>query len=862
MAGLAILVIPFALASGVNRKLFRSPPFASWIFIALAMIALYQSMDKYALKSTSSGPPSVSLQRWALGIDAAPSPVDQTQIQLDSFKAGELPCDIQQFETQSLARSLEPLHTTGAMYALALCALLTWIGSTCFSQKQMFPIILLTITTVGVLVGCLGVQGALSYKETNYLGLKTGSSFASFNSKNAAGAYLNVCIAAALGLFTWTLSNLKRKSTDIRYKVEEDNVFLKLKSTIEDFFADLSTPQIAALIAVVFLVVSLLMSLCRGAVVGAGVGLVGAILIANRGQRGGGVVVTLLLILASVGAMIAFNVDDNALSRIESLAELDMEKETTNGRAYIWGIAWQAMWFYGMFGSGLGTFQYAYLPFQNPAGPGWFYRAESLYLQCGVDLGILGLALMLLGLLVCFSVVNKRLSSSGLKRGYSAKIAAAYLLISLSIHGFVEHNLSIPAVFIPACLLLGTAIAVLVDARKLSDRSRDRRRSKESEDTTFQLRGVVTGSLLLALVALVWFPSNSALKNLAAGEKLDRWAREQSALALEDREPERFNLLLTQWSLGLEELQKNPTALRLLADASVFEFRREQLEKAPPNLKWKDIWQNTDPVLLQIGLDRAGSVQEQETAIAIAGGRPAIDLLNQASTLYARAQLSAPMDWRLCWGRCLTALECSRPEMAKLLSPVDRLGRHVSSFMINAALLFREQLNHDQLDQIWKQAMQVKPSSSLAAARNLLAERKPEDIDINIFPNDSGLLISLAKNIFTKDQYRDLHDQLWRKARDLFTGKNLTPGEREVWLANAAFALDETEVEVEHLRAARRFLPADTAVGIRLANRYRQQGDSETALALVTEMLVANSENAELVRLQKQLRAAMITVPK
>ncbi len=859
---LLIAIAGYVLFAFLAKERLPLPPLPSWILMGLALLAWGQSIRSYGLEQDdSSVPPSVEMQRWALGVTSPPEAIQETAIHVASFTPNILPCDIASIERPLLARSLDPLHTRGGMGCLVLAAALCWSGAACFSMRRPQVLLLVSMTIMGIAVAGFGLQGAFSYRETNILGLATGQSFASFYSKNAAAAYLNVCIAGAIGLFTWTLFNLKRKKLDVRYRVSEENSFLKAKGAIEDFFADLNTPQIASLLCVIFLIVTLLISQCRGAVVGAVVGIVCAAVIANYKSRGrGGAVVTVLTVLIAIGAMTAFQVDENAYSRLETLTDFDLKADAINGRLYIWQIAIQTMSYYGLLGSGLGTFQYAYLPFQDPSSPGWFYRAESLFLQCGVDLGIVGLAAFVGGVLICFAKLQRRLPSDTWKLGYSAKFAGSYLLISQCVHGSVDHGLMNPAGFIPAALLWGGVVGYLDRVRSESQKFVDRRETQASLTAKrHPVPGFVCGVALCSAGMGAWVLAEPALKNLAAGEVLDNWVRNERKLPLEEREPNRVETLLKLWSLDTESMLSNQTALRLLADAGLYEFRREQLAQAPGSTNWTVAWPNTDPLLLQIGLDRAKNDREQEALLRLAGGKVAIDLLEQSATFYARGQLLAPLDWRLSWGRCLSTLHCSRDDMARLISSVDRLGRHSPNQMINSALLFRNQLEDEDLDKIWKQSMRAKPSSAIATAKNLVAERTPDQISIDIFPQRSDILISLAYQVFTKAEFPDLYRQLWERARDKFDGSTLTPGQREVWQADAALALEEFDKEIEHLKSARRFLPSDINLGIRLAYAFRQKGDLEGAQSIVNELLPLDPQNPTLQRLRRELVTASLS---
>lgn len=196
--------------------------------------------------------------------------------------------------------------------------------------------------------------------------------------------------------------------------------------------------------------------------------------------------------------------------------------------------------------------------------------------------------------------------------------------------------------------------------------------------------------------------------------------------------------------------------------------------------------------------------------------------------------------------------------MARLVSPVDMLGRHVPKQMINSALLFRQQLSDEQLDAIWKQSMRTKPSSSIATARNLIVERKPENIDISIFPPRSDILQSLAIAVFTKDKFPELNRQLWEKAIETFDGSKLPIAKREIWLADASRALGKLDQEIEHLKAARRFMPTEVPLGLRLAKCYLENQDLLGAEAIAEELLRLAPSDQAVQAFRNKLRASRL----
>ena len=828
------------------------------MFLALAAWAWLQSQPVFSVVDQNGwAPPSVAMQRWALGVSKSPEAISDRTIQLDSFVTNQLPCDLAKLESTQLAWSIEPLHTRGAVVGMLVCSLMCFCGAFLFSSRRGQLSLFIVLTAIGVAIGCFGIHGALSYQTENFLGLRTeGGSFASFRSKNSAGGFLNICIAGCIGLVAWTMTFLKRKRTDVRYRFSDASALMRIRGAVEDFLSDLNTPQIASLLCLVTIVVALIMSLCRGAAVGALVGIIGASLLVNHGNKGrGNWIPVLILLLTSIGCMLAFQVDDDSLKRLESLGELDLELEAIKGRSYVWSMAWTAMTYYGLLGSGLGTFHFAYLPFQNPSSPGWFYHAESLYAQCGVELGYLGLAVLIVAIIVSFLTLQKRVPTETWKSAYPAKIAGAYLLLSQASHSAVDFAVIFPALFIPACLLHGAVTESIRQAISNGSKPVDKREAVAVVVT--EKRSTKTYVLSIALFLLIGcmgYLSYSSLANLAAGEQLEFRAKQEDIAPFSERQPGRVTRLLEQWPLETKDLKINPQALKTIADACIYDFRMNQMLEVPVNVTPEAAWPNTMPIFMQLGLDRDTTADGQAKIVELAGGPAAVQLMEQASSFYARANLHSPLDWRLCWGRCLTALRCSRDDMSRVLPAADSLGRHVPNLILNASFLFRKQLSDEQVDKVWKQAMQSNPASAVEAAKMIIAERDTETLDIGIFPQRSEILVQLAQSVLTKNKYPELHNQLWKRAVEVLDKSKMSEATREIWLADAALALDDLKGEIGHLRIAVRFQPTNVQLACRLIDSMIKAGEFTQAKALYDKAYEMEPKNPTLEAIRAKLR--------
>ena len=809
-------------------------PWLTWLFFLLGFIAFIQSKPLFSWQGNEVAPPSVQIQRWALGLAEAPKSLQGSLLATSkstssdgSVSPANLPCDLKNVpeSERNLAWSIEPLHTRGAAVSLLLCGLFVWIGQVVFSDPKKQLWLFIAMTAIGILIACVGIQGAISYQSENFLGLRSGGSFATFVSKNSAGGFYNICIAGCVGLLGWTLLNTQRTSKDTRYRFADKSIISKIRGFAEDSLADLNTAQIASVLCLVSIVAALLISLCRGAAVSALGAIIIASLIANAKNRSqGSWAVAVIVTTAFVACMVGFQVDDKAYARLESLSEIDIESELREGRAYIWNVAWKAMKFYGWLGSGLGTFHFAYLPFQEPSSQGWFYHAESLYAQCGVELGYIGVAVLLLAIVKILSGLQRPSAKDNWGLAFPSKLAGAYLVISQSLHSFVDFAIILPALFVPACVLIGSVLGTLRNAEIAPIRKRSRSDSTQSVETVKPksipwLRNGLLGIVVSAGCGMAIFYLVDSLRSLSIADSMVDWTKAEDKKLLEEQTPDRVREMAKIWASDNALLKENSVAMRSFADSLLFDYRMNQMIASPPIGAWAQVWSNTSPVLLQLALQREPDRMKKDQIIESIGGQKAIDLLERSTNWYALGQTKSPLDWRLLWGRCLSTTVCDQNDIARLLPASMVIAKHNAQQLLSTTILFRDQFDESQFDRILAQAMKANPGAALNSAKLIAMERTDKDISINIFPQRSDILQSIAMQTFTKGKFPETNRQLWERARELIVQAPMTASRREIWLADSSIALADINGEIAHLKKAVIYEPNDVKLHCRLANR-------------------------------------------
>ncbi len=100
--------------------------------------------------------------------------------------------------------------------------------------------------------------------------------------------------------------------------------------------------------------------------------------------------------LSSAALITFFGLEEPLVTRLEDLNRIAYERQ--DARLSLWAYCMQALHWYWLLGSGLGSFQFALLPYHDGQPMVWCQHAENIFLEVAIELGGLGL-------LVCVSAI-------------------------------------------------------------------------------------------------------------------------------------------------------------------------------------------------------------------------------------------------------------------------------------------------------------------------------------------------------------------------------------------------------------------------------------------------------------------------
>jgi tetratricopeptide (TPR) repeat protein len=108
-----------------------------------------------------------------------------------------------------------------------------------------------------------------------------------------------------------------------------------------------------------------------------------------------------------------------------------------------------------LLGTGLGTYGYAYRPFQQRLDEGWYHSAENQYLEAFVAGGLPALLLVLCAIVLMFCSIRVLLKSDLVPANDGIAYVGLFALISQVLHAFFDYGLYLPANMIAFALICG-----------------------------------------------------------------------------------------------------------------------------------------------------------------------------------------------------------------------------------------------------------------------------------------------------------------------------------------------------------------------------------------------------------------------
>jgi tetratricopeptide (TPR) repeat protein/O-antigen ligase len=657
--------------------------------------------------------------------------------------------------------------------------------------------------------------------------------FGPFINRNHGGAFMNLCLAGAVGLF-WFLSRRREDDDAGRWSLESES----FKTRILGAIRHLEGKHILAFAAVVFVIGGLVSSMSRGAAASAAAGL-GAALLAGRLQRRDaprtipvGLYLTAVLSLGAAAAFVyLIGAEDKAFARFHTL--LNEGDAGQKSRARHWNDMVPAARDYFLAGSGLGSYVHVHRIY-TPNNHGLiFEHADNTYLEILVELGVGGLALAALFILSCARSIYVVLTRDRSEIGRVFAVGAAYVLGTQALHHAVDFPLYSPANLILFSAWMGAACG---RAGRIASAARSEGRKLRLVSLPlgrWQTAGALPTGMLLVLGGWGWWEAS-------VQERVDWRLRDHR------RHPATVNTSLRQADLWVQELDalaaRHPQRADLryqLAERWIDRCRvqiRDAVLAKDPKQSPDDLWTKSDLMVLYGQLFGAARMGQGAMLEAVRASPAVSENLPRARDhLLAACQLSplyvAP---RLRLAMMPYLLESpSKREM--LVDQAAALAPGDSYVQFQIGFLEFHADRHENVLPAWRKSLEisqawVKPIL-FHASQWLGLERALKEA----IPPDPSLLVNVAEQHLGEPNKKKEREQTFRRALEALPDSTLSRPDRNEVAGRAFVGLGEYENAARCFEEATEEVKNRPYLWMSLAECYEKLGKRrEAARALGT----------------------------
>ena len=727
-----------------------------------------------------------------------------------------------QYDAQAVASQAEPAEaspltlstaaTRRDVSLLVVAASLVALGALLFSRTASLQLALVAVAANGVLLALFEMWQKATWNGLlmwHYPLPKTATPFGPFFYHNQAAGYLSICLAAAIA---WLLLVRRR----LWKKFSDGNLANPL-----GLFEVVLTHWAVIASSIVILCIALLATLSRGGVLATIGGAACAWMIASRSRRsslqfGSLVVIT----VASLGVLGWLAMSDKVSRRMETL--VDQKTMTQETRLPLWQDSWSLIKDQFPWGTGLGTFRYAYFKYHSHDSELWYTHTHNQYLETLADGGLPAIAL-LLGAVLLMVWALARLKWLGDPREEPFLILGAFVLTAQLLHAVVDF---IPYL-VPNMMLFALICGAVTGRATL----------RIASGLSGQLLGWRIPGWSNALVVLVLLSacgwSWRETRDVALMERTRSelpW-KGQAAEAL----PSKLREGIDAFNLALETRPDDAESHEAVAELWITLYRVRARESLIQELGFApndaNVWNFTDPILLHHLSQQHAKSNDQAALAELRTEKTIADNLGPALEHLHLARKACPM---LAQTHLRLAELCFLDDSpGQDLVHLDRALKLAGSKPDVLVQIGRAEFSadrHERAYAAWRRCLRVTErydQDILEFARQGMSAE--EIVEKLLPPSPLRILAFVRVNYSQPDVDQEARDRLLSFAMQLAKDQEIDPGDRSYLEASSAAMQGSAGEAIEQYKKAVFQRPEKISWRFELAQLLASSGDLEAA---------------------------------
>jgi len=500
-------------------------------------------------------------------------------------------------------KSICPAVTRFGLSKLIIALAAFFLGTQLFATSKAQTWLWACMAINGAALSFFGICQILSWNGKLFWTVPLthgGSPFASFVNKNNAAGYLCLCLAAALGCAAASMMKSGEEylatdfqSTHSRGPHARSQRRHRQFATVNPIrFLDAITGVRMATITIVALIAGgIVLAASRGGWLALVVAtlVTGILVTKSRGLSFLALVIGIGLLLASFVSWMGLG--DRISDRWNDFVSVDTI--ANDSRWKHWSDSINAVYDFPLFGTGYGTYQFAYLPYQTHPiiSHVRFYNADNQFLEWFVEGGLTGISLILLSILLVFCAIIVLLRAENVRHD-PVGVVGIFALVSQCVSAFFDFGPTMPANMLTLATLFGAITgraALLAGLKQLAPKS-----------WGFSLPALFPSVLIPLLGIAILGLGTLGLNEVKAAMPAHRISRNLPRLD----SPDSLNdtsvaQMIDQLSEAIVGYPDDPDVHFALASLMIYRFRLEEyrLAHADENRRpSSEIWLQTNPV--------------------------------------------------------------------------------------------------------------------------------------------------------------------------------------------------------------------------------------------------------------------------
>lgn len=813
------------------------------------------ALGAYQLAERAEKPTSESISR---AIEQSLSDSTGEQVRLKAAKASTI-------RLLQTGQTISPAATRFELVRLVMVLTAFFLGAQLFVTERAQLWLWGVLGLNGAALAFFGICQQMSWNGSMFwtFPLKhRGIPFSAFVNRNNAAGYLCICLAATLGLLAWSFTKwLPPRPAGDAYVDLPRRRSSSIGTSISEFILELNATKLFACTLVVLTVTGILATTSRGGWLALFVAAIVTCLFATKSRRIASLGLVIGLGLLSAGIVAWSGLGHRISQRWDQFVTIDTI--ANDSRWDHWRDAIDVVRDFPVTGTGFGTYQYAYLPYQTHPQLAHlrFYNADNQFLEWLVEGGFVGLCLVVcvVGLFARVAFVLLKQSQFDVRE--TSGIVGVFLIVSQCVSAAFDFGPTMPANMLALATLFGS----------LSGRAAFLR---GENNIGTRIRGVALPALYPKLLVPILgigllIAGGFGLKELNVAAKVHLVSRNQPVFnSPEAMEQDKVTESIDSLSAAMIDYADDPDAQHALANLYVYRFRLEEFRRAMadrPNANAEEVWNLTSPVVFYRQANywkKTGQLERLEMLLAMEGVKTN---LVPASQHLAKSQAACQLmpDIDVTMASLAFVGDADHPTGESHL----RRGLMVAPVSAEAFYEVGELALLAELDDFsyacLRRSLELSPEYLMPIHRSLANRLSlAEEID-RVLPESAELSIQLAQTYSAKDDEAGRH-LLANRVIDLLAkpAEGSGEAERRHQLGKARLLLGEVDQAIEDYRQALVLAPDEIDWRIELCSVLQKHKTVAEALSQAEIALDLAPDHPRLQQMVRQLQSRPATPEK